>query len=53
MHLKPGLIRGVVSLEGSSLVVFYYLVASEIRYDKRGGFSRGEQLSNILLSQCM
>jgi hypothetical protein len=35
VHLKSGLIIGVVSLEGSSLVVFYYLVASEIRYDKR------------------
>ena len=28
MHLKSGLIRGVVSLEGSSLVVFCYLSAS-------------------------
>jgi hypothetical protein len=50
VHLKSGLIRGVVSLEGSSLVVFCYLVASEIWPDKRGGLSRGEQFSSILLS---
>jgi hypothetical protein len=30
------LIRGVVSLVGSSLVVFCYLIASEIWPDKRG-----------------
>ena len=53
MHVKSGVIRGVVSLEESSLVVFYYLVASEIWSDKRGGISRGEQFSSILLSQCM
>jgi hypothetical protein len=41
--VKSGVIRGVVSLEESSLVVFYYLVASEIWSDKRGGISRGEQ----------
>ena len=29
------MIRGVVSLEESSLVVFYYLIASEIWHDKR------------------
>jgi hypothetical protein len=40
----------VVSLEESSLVVFYYLIASEIWPDKRGGLSRGEQFSSILLS---
>jgi hypothetical protein len=28
--MKSGLIRGVVFLEGSSLVVFCYLIASEI-----------------------
>jgi hypothetical protein len=50
LHLKSGLIRGVVSLEGSSLVVFCYLSASEIWPDKRGGLSRGEQFSSILLS---
>ena len=50
VHLKSGVIRGVVSLEGSSLVVFYYLIASEIWRDKRGGLSRGEQFSSILLS---
>jgi hypothetical protein len=38
-------------MEESSLVVFYYLVASEIWSDKRGGISRGEQFSSILLSQ--
>jgi hypothetical protein len=43
VHLKSGLIRGVVSLERSSLVVFCYLVACEIWPDKRGGLSRGEQ----------
>jgi hypothetical protein len=42
VNLKSGLIRGVVFLEGSSLVVFCYLVASEIWPDKRGGLSRGE-----------
>ena len=44
------MIRGVVFLEESSLVVFYYLSASEIWPDKRGGLSRGEQFSSILLS---
>ena len=53
VHLKSGLIRGVVSLEESSLVVFYYLIASEIWLDKRGGLSRGEQFSSILLSHCI
>jgi hypothetical protein len=47
--VKSGVIRGVVSLEESSLVVFCYLVASEIWSDKRGGISRGEQFSSILL----
>ena len=32
-----GLIRGVASLEGGNLVVLYYLCASEICTDKRGG----------------
>ena len=50
MHLISGLIRGVVSLEGSSLVVICYLSASEIWSDKRGGLSRGEQFSSTLLS---
>jgi hypothetical protein len=50
VHLKSGLIRGVVSLEGSSLVVFCCLIASEIWPDKRGGLSRGEQFSSILPS---
>jgi hypothetical protein len=45
--VKSGVIRGVVSLEESSLVVFYYLVASEIWSDKRGGLSRGEQCNEI------
>jgi hypothetical protein len=30
VHLKSGLIRGVVSLEDDNLVVLYYLSASEI-----------------------
>ena len=51
--MKSGLIRGVVFLEGTSLVVFYYLSASEIWPDKRGGLSRGEQFSSILLSRCI
>jgi hypothetical protein len=50
VHLRSGLIRGVLSLEGSSLVVFCYLSTSEIWPDKRGGLSRGEQFSSILLS---
>ena len=48
MHLKSvqirevvfggnDLIREVVSFEGDSVVVFYYLNASEICPDKRGG----------------
>ena len=78
MDLKSSVIRGVVSLEGSSLVVFWYLSASEIWSDKRvvsleesslvvfcylsaseiwpdkrGGLSRGEQFSSILLSHCI
>ena len=53
MHVKSGVIRGVVSLEESSFVVFYYLVASEIWSDKSGGLCRGEQFNSILLSQCM
>jgi hypothetical protein len=48
--MKSGLIRGVVFLEGSSLVVFCYLIVSEIWPDKRGGLSRGQQFSSILLS---
>ena len=51
--MKSGVIKGVVSLEGSSLVVICYLVASEILRDKRGGLSRGEQFSSILLSHCI
>ena len=50
VHLKSGLIRGVISLEESSLVVFCYLSTSEIWPVKRGSLSRGEQLSSILLS---
>ena len=42
-----------ISLEGSSLVVFSYLSASEIWRDKSGGLSRGEQFSSILLSHCI
>jgi hypothetical protein len=34
---KTGLILEVTSLEGDSSVVFYYLGASEIWPDKRGG----------------
>jgi hypothetical protein len=45
--VKSGVIRGVVSLEESSLVVFCYLVASEIWSDKRGGISRGENCSPL------
>jgi hypothetical protein len=41
VHLKSGLIRGVASLEDDNLVVLYYLSASEIWSDKRGGLSRG------------
>jgi hypothetical protein len=37
--VKSGLIRGVVFLEGTSLVVFFYLSVSEIWPDKRGGLS--------------
>ena len=44
MYLKSGLIRGVASLEGDNLVVFYYLSVSEIWPYKRGGLSGGGQL---------
>ena len=53
MYLKSGLIRGVASLEGDNLVVFYYLSVSEIWPDKRDGLSGGGQSSGILLSQCI
>ena len=35
--MKNGLIRGVAFPEGDILVVFYYLGASKICPDKRGG----------------
>jgi hypothetical protein len=41
VYLKTGLIRGVASLEGDNLVVFYYLSVSENWPDKRDGFSGG------------
>ena len=46
MYLKTGLIRGMASLEGDNLVVFYYLSVSENWSDKRvafgeSGFIRG------------
>jgi hypothetical protein len=31
---ESGLIRGVVSLEGGQIIVFYYFIASEIWPDK-------------------
>ena len=34
---KSGLIQGILSLEGDNLVVVWYLSASEIWPDKRGG----------------
>jgi hypothetical protein len=37
--MKSGMIRGVASLEGDNLEVLYYLGASEIWPDKRGGLS--------------
>ena len=33
------LIRGMASLKGDNLLVFYYISASEIWSDKRGGLS--------------
>ena len=44
MHLKSGLTRGVVSLEGEHLVLFYYLSAPEIWPDKRVASLEGENL---------
>ena len=41
VYLKSGLTRGVVSHEGDSLVVFYYLGVSQIWPDQRGGLSWG------------
>ena len=38
-----GLIAGVASLEEDNYVVFYYLTASEICPDKRGGLMALEQ----------
>jgi hypothetical protein len=51
VYLKTGLIRGMASLEGDNLVVFYYLSVSENWPYKRGGLSGGGQSSGILLSQ--
>jgi hypothetical protein len=41
VYLKTGLIRGIASLEGDNLVVFYYLSVSENWPDKRDGLSGG------------
>jgi len=38
---------------GCSLVVHYYLSASEICLHKRGGLSWGGQFRSTLLSQCI
>jgi hypothetical protein len=35
-----------------NLVVLFYLSATEIWPDKKGGLSQGEQFSSIVLSQC-
>jgi hypothetical protein len=32
--------KKMASLEGDNLLVFYYLIASEIFFDKKGGFGR-------------
>jgi hypothetical protein len=52
VYLKTGLIRGMASLEGDNLVVFYYHSVSENWPDKRYGLSGDGQSSGILLSQC-
>ena len=52
LQCKYGLIRGVASLDGFNSLGIYSLSASKIWPDKRGGFSRGEQFSSILLSHC-
>ena len=41
VHLKSGLIKWVVSLEGDNKVVLYYLSAFEIWSRKMGGLSLG------------
>ena len=41
VHLKSGLIRWVVSLEGDNKLVLYYLSAFEIWSHKMGGLSLG------------
>jgi hypothetical protein len=41
VYLKTDLIRGMASLEGDNLVVFYYLSVSENWPDKRDGLSGG------------
>jgi hypothetical protein len=43
----------VVSLEESSLVVFYYLIASEIWPDKRGGLSERPPFLSGQISDAM
>jgi hypothetical protein len=53
VYLKAGLIRGMASLEGDNLVVFYFLGVSENWPDKRDCLSGGGQSSGILLSQCI
>jgi hypothetical protein len=37
----------MASLKGDDLVVFYYLSASEIWLNKRGGLSEGRRFSSI------
>ena len=35
--IKPLLLQNIISLEAENLVVFYYLSASQMRFDKRSG----------------
>jgi hypothetical protein len=53
VYLKTDLIRGMASLEGDNLVIFYYLSVSENWPDKRDYLSGGGQSSGILLSRCI
>jgi hypothetical protein len=48
VYLKTGLIRGMASLVGDNLVVFYYLSVSEIWPDKRDGLSGGGRYTEIV-----
>ena len=50
---KSGLIRGVASLKGDKLIVFYYLKAFEIWPGPLWLWSYGSSIYNYLCNQCL